>query len=191
MLLNEIAQPSSEDIMKWFTAVNRYVISNISGPDFEVAIRKLLYVFPKSKFTGDMYRAISLDSQSIAKNPSAEGIMNSLNNYKSQHKRNLYGWAKELDQAETFAVQGHDKFVVMVHQYHVGIDLQVLYQNINKTMPSVFSSSEFKEGLQNVMQEGEVVATIAPEAQIVQFHVANKLFSASQFEKALAFFKQH
>ena len=63
MLLCEVVTPPEEQIESWFKSVNDYVIDNKSSSDFEVAIRKLLYVFPKCKYTGDLYRILNLDKK--------------------------------------------------------------------------------------------------------------------------------
>lgn len=184
MLLCEVVTPPEEQIESWFKSVNDYVIDNKSSSDFEVAIRKLLYVFPKCKYTGDLYRILNLDKNMILQNPTPQGIDNLFAQYKKTHKRNLYGWSKDLDSAEVqFLKNDPQKIGVACHQYHVGVDVGMLYDLLKKNYPNLFVSSDSKLGFNLAKEENEVISATSEDAKAIQLYVRGKVYSMQELPK--------
>lgn len=190
MLLQEIALPPVDQIKIWFLAVNDYITDNKSTPEFEVAIRKLLYVFPKCKYTGDMYRVLNLDINAITKDPTPQGLNSIFSQYKTTNKRNLFGWSKDLDQAEAqFIKNAPQKVGISIHQYHVGVDVGTLYNMLHKSFPNFFEDGDARLGLNLANEEGEVISTTSPDAQVIQVYVRGKTYSIQELPKVVKYLK--
>lgn len=184
MWLCEVANIPEEQIESWFTSVNNYVIDNKSTSDFEVAVRKLLYIFPRCKFTGDLYRIVNLDIEQVSQDPTPQGLNRIFTEYKQTHKRNLYGWSKDLDSAEVqFLKNDPQKVGVACHQYHVGVDIGMLYDQLKKNYPNLFISSDAKLGFNLAKEENEVISATSQDARVIQLYARGKTYSIQELSK--------
>jgi hypothetical protein len=93
--------------------------SRFSEEDWKLCMEKL----PDSRYTGPMYRGISLDNTVNLKTADINNVLRQVKKYMASHARQVVGWSKDPEIA--FVYTG--KVGVVMMQTSTGLDLNNLY----------------------------------------------------------------